>query len=541
MAQAPALSDQEVRFHAAVTAIEQYRFQDAVEILEKLASQGFAPAQVRLGLMLLTGEGIVADAQKGLELIRRAADSGNPLAQRALGSLYLDDSPPLEKDDSQAIAWYRRAAEQGDATAQYVLGAMYINGRGVTKDYAQAANWFRMAAEQGNASAQNELGFLYGAGHGVPLDVAQSVAWYRKAAEQGDAVAQFNLGVAYDNGRGVPVDEAQAVTWFRKAAEQGNAPAQFNLGVAYEKGRGVARDDAQAAAWYIKAAEQGIAGAQTNLGVMYENGRGVVRDDAQAVDWYTKAAGQGSASAQNNLGNMYLEGRGGLAESVETAITLQAQAARQGDEVAIKNLEKNARLLPALRVKSTANIRNLASADADVIGQANAGDVVFRLGLAEDWVPVYVPRKHQVGFVSASLVSEQRPASTTGNTPVISSGVAARPAAAWTPIGKDALGMNYVDLGTVRRSGNFARIWVVFDFDVPQPLLEGDEPFRSLREQMEFDCSADAVRPLARSAHTDTKARGRVVYDEAEVGKWRPVEPGAVTEKIFKIACGGTR
>jgi TPR repeat protein len=43
----------------------------------------------------------------------------------------------------------RTAAERGDASAQDKLGVMYEEGRGVQKDDTQAVAWYRKAAEQG--------------------------------------------------------------------------------------------------------------------------------------------------------------------------------------------------------------------------------------------------------------------------------------------------------------------------------------------------------------------------------------------------------
>jgi hypothetical protein len=163
--------------------------------------------------------------------------------------------------------------------------------------------------------------------------------------------------------------------------------------------------------------------AQYNLGVMYNNGRGVPKDEAQAVVWYRKAAEQGYAAAQNNLGVMYSAGLGGLEASDTWAVYWQALAAQQGNDNAIKNLEKNVRFLPALRVRSTANIRAQSNAQGRVVGQAKAGDVLYKLGSVDEWVTIYRPTGHLVGFVSASLVSEQRPAAA-------SSSATPRPAAA---------------------------------------------------------------------------------------------------------------
>jgi len=98
---------------------------------------------------------------------------------------------------------------------------MYNEGQGgLEKDYSQAAAWFRKAAEQALAMAQYNLGVMYANGAGLAPDDKQAVAWYRKAADQGEAMAQFNLSRMYSNGTGVQQDYAQAYLWTNLAAAQ---------------------------------------------------------------------------------------------------------------------------------------------------------------------------------------------------------------------------------------------------------------------------------------------------------------------------------
>lgn len=232
----------------------------------KLASNGSAQNQCRLGWMYANGEGV-------------------------------------GKNDAEATKWYRRAAEQGHAQGQYNLGVRYWNGRGVEKNTSEAAVWYRRAAEQGYAPAQHNLGWAYGTGEGVAQNYAEAFKWFRKAAEQGLANSQFHLGVMYQAGAGIEQNTAEAVKWYRKAADQGYAAAQNRLGWAYEVGRGVEKDDAEAVKWFRKAAEQGHESAQTNLALMFENGRGTAKDGEEASFWFDKAAsnGEGYALARNLL------------------------------------------------------------------------------------------------------------------------------------------------------------------------------------------------------------------------------------------------
>ena len=88
--------------------------------------------------------------QETVTALRRLAEQGDATAQFKLGVIY-DIGAGVPQDDGQAAMWYRMAAEQGIAAAQRNLASMYANGRGVSRDYRQAASWCRKAAQQGSA------------------------------------------------------------------------------------------------------------------------------------------------------------------------------------------------------------------------------------------------------------------------------------------------------------------------------------------------------------------------------------------------------
>ncbi|MCB1876961.1 MAG: SEL1-like repeat protein [Chromatiales bacterium] len=126
--------------------------------------------------------------------------------------------------DAAAKAWLS-GARGGDARAQFGLGVLYLEGKGVEKDPSQAAAWFEAAAERGYRLAQFNLGNAYQHGQGVKQSDERAVYWWKKAAEQGFARAQYNLGMQYYFGRGVEQDAEAALAWYRKAAAQGYPPA----------------------------------------------------------------------------------------------------------------------------------------------------------------------------------------------------------------------------------------------------------------------------------------------------------------------------
>jgi TPR repeat protein len=84
------------------------------------------------------------------------AGLGHATAQLFLGLLYMSGQG-VTKDKAHAARLCRKAAEQGHEYAQYALGTMYADGIGVTKDYAEAARWLRRAARHGQIAAREKL------------------------------------------------------------------------------------------------------------------------------------------------------------------------------------------------------------------------------------------------------------------------------------------------------------------------------------------------------------------------------------------------
>lgn len=181
-------------------------------------------------------------------LFTKLAKQGHASAQYKLGVMY-DEGRGVSKSYEQATSWYLKAAEQGHVSAQYNLGLSYDLGQGVNQSHEQAVIWYRKASEQGFAPAQYNLGSMYYSGVGVKKSEKQAEGWYRKAAEQGHASAQTNLALLYTKTQ----KHDKAFTWYLKAAEQGIAPAQFNLGIMYEKGYGTKQDAEQGLYWFKRA------------------------------------------------------------------------------------------------------------------------------------------------------------------------------------------------------------------------------------------------------------------------------------------------
>jgi uncharacterized protein len=122
---------------------------------------------------------------------QHAAAQGNAEAQVRLGDLYVSGQG-VPRDYAQAAVWFRRSAQQNNATGQMRLGELYDYGHGVPRDYELAYIWYNLAATRAGASGNDLLQMLAAAfrdsaaQHLAPAQVAdaqrRSSAW-RPGAE----------------------------------------------------------------------------------------------------------------------------------------------------------------------------------------------------------------------------------------------------------------------------------------------------------------------------------------------------------------------
>jgi len=126
------------------TLAEALSGEDADLWVEAAAACGIAEAQVRLGRMLLEGEGVARDAEAAFACFQAAAESGDPHAYNMLGRAY-ENGWGVDADAAAARDWYRQSAEGGYFRGAYNF-AHILAGEG---DITGAAHWFAFALEKG--------------------------------------------------------------------------------------------------------------------------------------------------------------------------------------------------------------------------------------------------------------------------------------------------------------------------------------------------------------------------------------------------------
>ena len=159
------------------------------------AVHGVTEAQVRLGRMLLHGEGVARDEAAAYRWFLRAAREDDADANNMVGRCH-DNGWGVPASDAEATPWYARAAEAGLDWGEYNYAHMLFDGRGgVTMDREAAFALYLSAANRGHIRAMNIVGRCLEAGWGTAADPEAAKPWFRRSAEGGYFRAQFNHAV----------------------------------------------------------------------------------------------------------------------------------------------------------------------------------------------------------------------------------------------------------------------------------------------------------------------------------------------------------
>lgn len=182
----------------------------------------------------------------------------------------------------------RNAAEKGNADAQFSLGIIYGGRQRIfpDKEYRDIKwaiindNIYWSTLDGKYAGMYDELLRQY------ENNPKRSAYWYSVAAKQGHKQALFNLGIAYRNGNGVERNLVKATESIKAAAEQGEPFAQLIYGDMFRDGE-----------IYIEAATDSINGDTYILNIK--------PNIRLAKEWWTKALKNGNGMARERLEQVY--------------------------------------------------------------------------------------------------------------------------------------------------------------------------------------------------------------------------------------------
>jgi len=160
----------------------------------------------------MEGQLFPQDFARAAELLRVAAQAGNPDAQYALGTFY-KEGRGVAKDMNQAVRLWAAAAlaDHTDAEVEYAIAL--FNGEGVAKDEQTAAALFHKAALHGSAIAQDRYARILSTGRGAPLNAAEAVKWHLISRARGETNLQLDEYVNSLDAATRAQGEKAAKTW----------------------------------------------------------------------------------------------------------------------------------------------------------------------------------------------------------------------------------------------------------------------------------------------------------------------------------------
>ena len=335
------------------------------EYLDK-AEQGDIEAQYRIGRLYFYGfEDMKKDYREGKRWLKKAADSGHPLAVFELGKMKLQSKKTMERLEGQeqlllAFREIKEEAENGRFYAEKAMAEYYQKGLIFEADPDMAEDWLKRAEE--HQSMQQSMYSRYASHYWIDedeeleqwfnrteqareqsrKDKAEASEWYRngkenlktgntekakeyfrQAADKGHTFAQYQMGKICMEEMEACQDETQreslaeesrlyyakALNGFLKAeAENGDVLYQSIIARMYYNGLGTEQDYEKAFVYYLKAAEQNDPDAQYRVGRMFLSGEGTEQNTSKAIEWLEKAANQNNPFAQYALGKIYFDG-----------------------------------------------------------------------------------------------------------------------------------------------------------------------------------------------------------------------------------------
>jgi TPR repeat protein len=200
-------------------------------------------------------ENVKKDLKAALAEYERGKDAGQIDCILRTADFYIEGKG-VEKDTARGLALLEKAAEAGNPVANFRLAVQTLS---VEKPDLLAGYGHLLKAATGNlVEAQNELGLLYLSGKLASADSAAGVAWLTRAAQGGYAQAQNNLATLYERGAaGLTQNLENAGQLYSLAANQGHGPATLALARLLNEGIGTKANPEKAWALATLAGERG--------------------------------------------------------------------------------------------------------------------------------------------------------------------------------------------------------------------------------------------------------------------------------------------
>ncbi len=232
----------------------------AADWLTRAACAGYAPAQARLGLLGLSGQGgVKRDAATAYDWLIKASAGGDHDGDPQLLLAYQEDTlSPAQRTAVQQLATQGKMRNGIGQTVHFNPAKAVIDNAIPGQDTGdddkappESLDSLARKAEAGDNDARTLLGIRYMAGDGVAKDPAAARSWLEKAADQ-SADAAMNLGDMAYTGEGGAADPAAAANWYAQAAVLGDSLGAKNAEAIWAKAGTAAYDPLKAYAMVLQ-------------------------------------------------------------------------------------------------------------------------------------------------------------------------------------------------------------------------------------------------------------------------------------------------
>lgn len=252
-------------------------WKSALACLEKGVQLHDPKCMIFLGYLYLQGRGVEKDRSKGEELLKQAA-SHNALGMRVLADYYHKDK--TRKHEEEARDLIKRAAETGDPLAMERTGDLYSLHYLINKKDKRALEWYEKAADNGQNEAAVKLAELYYKNRSKEV-----FNWEKRVSEINDTKGKILYGKCCLTGCGVNKNENRGFLFLKMAAKRQDEEAMNLLGECYYYGKGTDQSFDSAVKWFKKSAEKNNIDAMEHLRNCYTKGEGVPKDLNIAKMW----------------------------------------------------------------------------------------------------------------------------------------------------------------------------------------------------------------------------------------------------------------
>lgn len=266
-------------------------------------------AAAYLGRMSLRGEGMEQNFEKAQVWFKRGVAQGDSFAQYHMGLIYRDGLG-VPQDGVRAGTYLKAAAEQSLPIAQSALGVLFLD----QGDIDTAGRYFELAAGAGVMESFYYLAELTNQGVGRERNCGLAAAYYKVVSERAEIIHSsfVEANSAYDRG-----DFERAFIASIMAAEQGYENAQANVA-------------------YLLDRKTSVISLPLDLGGIpllsspKPNSRGtrkskLLNDRELALAYFTRSAKQANVDSLVKMGDYYLSAQSSSSSTASEPATSASQ------------------------------------------------------------------------------------------------------------------------------------------------------------------------------------------------------------------------